>query len=59
MRSSARQILKNFLLPLLHLKEDRLSQQSVVPRRMNLSRFQQNVSQVGYTLLRCQHLLVG
>jgi len=56
---AAAQILENFLLALLDFEEDWFRELKVVFRRMNFAGFQQDSPQVGYALLRKQHLIVG
>jgi len=45
------QILENLLLTLLYLKEDRLSEEPLIVRRMNLTCLQEDLAEVGHALL--------
>src|SRR5450759_4145487 len=53
------QILEDLLLTLLDFEQDRLRHSSVVPRRMDLARLQEDFPQIANALLREQHLVVS
>ena len=56
---AAAQILENLLLALLDFEDDWFREPQLVSRRMNFASFQQDSPEVGYALLRKQHLIVG
>jgi hypothetical protein len=50
---------EDLLLALLYFEQNRFRHSSIVLPRMDLARLQKDSQQIGYALLREQHLVVG